>query len=309
MPCRYSHVALASIFQIRQQRVMAILALKGMEHGDIAINPGKTTSSQATSAATGACTDPATADPSHEDSPGPEAQAPDASSASQDAASNSDKPLDSRAQIVQEAMDDAAKDIPRYLKWISRQSASWQFDPQAGLSKEQKTDNNIVLAWLKALVKDPFWVRPDKDDRGSESVPDTSVTLEEDAQDAKLAAKADQEQEQQLLQDIHQESQRSSAPEDEYEDSNDPKVEGVERHLLSNPDYLPYLMEHELWDCHEPHGTGERHVKFIPRYPKFEVRSHLLNTTDIRQHCTCGPPAMVLTMASFQKVILQNGVT
>ena len=281
-------MALASIFQIRQQRLMAILALKGMEHGDIAVNPGKTTSFQATSAATGAPTDPATAEPSDDDSPQAEAQAPDASSASQDAASNSEKPLDPRAQIVKEAMDEAAKDIPQYLKWISRQSASWQFEPQAGLSKEQKTDNNIVMAWLKALVKDPFWIRPDKDVKGFESVPDTSMTLEKDAQDAKSVAKADQEREQQLLQDIHQESQRSSAPEDESGDSNDPKDEGVERHLLSNPDYLPYLMEHELWDCHEPHGTGERHVKFIPRYPKFEVRSYLLNTTDVRQHCTCG---------------------
>ena len=280
-------MALASIFQIRQQRVMAILALKGMEHGDIAVNPGRTTSSQATSAATGAPTDPATAEPS------------DASSVSQEAVSNSDKPLDSRAQIVKEAMDEAAKDIPQYLKWISRQSASWEFDPQAGLSKEQKTDNNIVMAWLKALVKDPFWIRPDKDDKGFESAPDISMTLEKDAQDDKSAAKADQEREQQLLQDIHQESQRSSAPEDDLGDSNDPKEEGVERYLLSNPDYLPYLMEHELWDCHEPHGTGERHVKFVPRYPKFEVRSHVLNTTDVRQHCTCGQSAMVLIMARF----------
>ncbi|KAL0029196.1 hypothetical protein WJX79_001826 [Trebouxia sp. C0005] len=154
---RYSHVALASIFQIRQQRVMAILALKGMEHGAI-----------------------------------------------------------------------------------------------------------------ESLVKDPFWIRPDKDAKGFEAEPDISMTLEKDTQDDKSAAKADQEREQQLLQDIHQESQRSTAPEDEPGDSNDPKDEGVERYLLSNPDYLPYLMEHELWECHEPHGTGERHVKFIPRYPKFE---------------------------------------
>jgi len=145
MPCRYSHVALASVFQIRQQRVMAILALKGMEHGDIAVNPGKITTSQATSAATGPPTDPATAEPSDANSPQAEAEAPDASSPSQDAASNSDKPLDARAQIVKEAMDEAAKDIPQYLKQISRQSASWQFEPEAGLSKEQKTDNNIVL--------------------------------------------------------------------------------------------------------------------------------------------------------------------
>ncbi len=299
MPCRYSHVALASVFQIRQQRVMAILALKGMEHGDIAVNPGKITTSQATSAATGPPTDPATAEPSDANSPQAEAEAPDASSPSQDAASNSDKPLDARAQIVKEAMDEAAKDIPQYLKQISRQSASWQFEPEAGLSKEQKTDNNIVLAWLKSLVKDPFWIRPDKDDKGSEAEPDISMTPEKDAQDDKAAAKADQELEQQLLQDIHQESQRSSAPENEFGDSNDPKVEGVERYLLSNPDYLPYLMEHELWECHEPHGTGERHVKFIPRYPKFEVRFHVLNTTDVRQHCTCGQFAMMLTMARF----------
>jgi len=303
MPCRYSHVSLASIFQIRQQRVMAILALKGMEHGDIAINPGKTTtSSQATSAATGAPTDPATAEPADESSPRAEAQAPDASSASQDAASASDKPLDIRAQVVKEAMDEAAKDVPQYLKWISRQSASWQFEPQAGLSKEQKTDNNILMAWLKSLVKDPFWIRPSKDEKGFESVPDISMTLEEDAQDDKSAAKADQELEQQLLQDFHQESQRSRAPEDESGDSNDPKDEGVERHLLSNPDYLSYLMEHELWECHEPHGTGERHVKFIPRYPKFEVRCHLLNTTDVRQQSTrkhMWPISMVLTTARF----------
>ena len=300
MPCRYSHVALASIFQIRQQRVMAILALKGMEHGDIAVNPGKiTTTSQATSAATAALTDPATAEPSDDNSPQAEAEAPDTSSSSQDAASSSDKPLDARAQIVKEAMDEAARDIPRYLKQISRQSASWQFEPEAGMSKEQKTDNNIVLAWLKALVKDPFWVRPDKDDKGSEAEPDISTTLPKDAQDDKAAAKAEQELEQQLLQDITQEGQHSSAPEDEFGDSNDPKVEGVERYLLSNPDYLPYLMEHELWDCHEPQGTGERHVKFIPRYPKFEVSSHLLNPIDVRQHCTCGKSAIMLTMARF----------
>lgn len=294
-------MALASIFQIRQQRVMAILALKGMEHGNVTGNPGKTTTtSQATSAATAGLTDPATAGPSDDTSPQAESEASDTSSASQDAASSSDKPLDARAQIVKEAMDEAAKDIPQYLKQISRQSASWQFEPEASLSKEQKTDNNIVLAWLKALVKDPFWVRPDKDDKGSEAEPDISMTSEKDAQDNKAAAKAEQELEQQLLQDIHQEGQRSSsAPEDEFGDSNDPKVEGVERYLLSNPDYLPYLMEHELWDCHESHGTGERHVKFIPRYPKFEVSSHLLNSIDALQHCTCGQSAMVLTISRF----------
>ena len=63
------------------------------------------------------------------------------------------------------------------------------------------------------------------------------------------------------------------APTDESGETVDPKDEGVQRHLLSNPDYLPYIMEHELWDCHEFEGTGERHVKFIPRYPRFEVTS------------------------------------
>ena len=288
---------------------MAILALKGMEHGAIEVTPGKTTTSQATSAATGAPTGPVTAEPSEEDLPQAEAEAPDTSSASQDAASNSGKPLDLRAQIVKEAMDEAAKDIPQYLKWISRQSASWQFEPQAGLSKEQKTDNNIVLAWLKSLVKDPFWIRPDKDAKGFEAEPDISMTLEKDTQDDKSAAKADQEREQQLLQDIHQESQRSTAPEDEPGDSNDPKDEGVERYLLSNPDYLPYLMEHELWECHEPHGTGERHVKFIPRYPKFEVRLHLLNTIGVWQHYTCGQSAMGADHGKLYKGHLANSVT
>lgn len=276
MPGRYSHIALAGMFQIRQQRVMAILALKGMEHGDIPINPGKAKSStQAAPTPTPAAEEPSSMEAPAQASDQTESESPDDSSAAQDAAADPDAPLDSRAQIVKEAMDEAAKEVPAYLRKISRQSASWQIESQAGTTQEQATDNSILMAWLKALVKDPFWVRPDKEDKGLEPVPDISSGLE-DAQDARTLAKADQEIEQQFLQDYHQDRQRSRAPFDnDSGDANDPKEEGVERYLLSNPDYLPYIMEHELWDCHEPHGTGERHTKFLPRYPKFEVSSPL----------------------------------
>lgn len=267
---RYSHIALASMFQIRQQRVMAILALKGMEHGDIAINPGKAnSSSQAAPTPTPAAEEPSSIKAPDQSSDQTESESPDDGSAAQDAAADPDAPLDSRAQIVKEAMDAAAKEVPAYLRKISRQSASWQIASQDGTTLEQATDNNILMAWLKALVKDPFWIRPDKEDKGLEPVPDISSELE-DAQDARTLAKADQEIEQQFLQDFHQDRQRNRAPSDNEGDANDPKEEGVERYLLSDPDYLPYIMEHELWDCHEPHGTGERHVKFLPRYPKFE---------------------------------------
>lgn len=267
---RYSVTELASLFQIRQQRVMAILTLKGMEHGQLAINPGKpNAATHSPSASADAPTDAEPAEPSGESSHQSEAQSA-ADGTAQEADPDADKPLDLRAQAVKAAMDEAAKDVPQYLKRIARQSADWQFESQAGTQQEQATDSNILMAWLKSMVKDPFWVRPGKDEKDVEEVmPDYSQMA--DAQDAKTMAKADQEIEQQFLQDMHQEKQRNRGVDSDPVDPNDPKEEGIERYLLSDPDNLSYIMEHELWDCHESQGTGERHVKFIPRYPKFEV--------------------------------------
>ena len=277
--CRYSVSAIARTFQIRQQRVMAILTLKGMEHGNIPVNPGyKKPKSSPSSTSSAEPTDTPTDTTSAESPDQPDSQSPDDSSA-QHASPDSAGSLGVRAQAVKDAMDEAAKEVPEYLKRISRQSQKWHITPQEGTSKEQVTDSNILMAWVKSMVKDPFWIRPSKDDEELEPIPDFG-TLEA-SQDVRTMAKADQEIEQQLLQDYHQEKQHNTERPDESAESNDPKEEGLEQYLLSDPDNLPYIMEHELWDCHEPHGTGERHVKFIPRYPRYEVGCHTSCTNGI----------------------------
>lgn len=255
-PVRYTVPLLASKFKIRQQRVMAILALKGMEHGEIPIHPGKRkpkTASSAPSPATQAETDPS-------DSSTAQASAPEA-----------EEQLDVRGQAVKAAMDEAATEIPRYLDNIAKKSESWQLQSTVGTPEQQETDSNILTAWIKSMVNDPFWVRPGKDEEEEEEpVPDTAGL--EDIQDDETMSKADEEAEQQYLQDYYQHEQQSRTSAGAPQEADTPQDEGYERYLLSQPDYLHHIMEHDVWECHEAQGTGESHVKFIPKYPKFEVR-------------------------------------
>ena len=256
-PARYTVPLLASKFKIRQQRVMAILALKGMEHGEIPVNPGKRTPTTATPATTPAIQ--AETEPSE-------------SSAPQDSAPESEEQLDVRGQAVKAAMQEAATEVPRYLNDIAKKSESWQLQSTLGTPEQQATDSNILTAWIKSMVKDPFWVRPGKDEEEEEEpVPDTAEL--EDIQDDQIMSKADQEVEQQFLQDYYQEEQQSRTSAGAQQEADTPQNEGYERYLLSDPNNLHHIMEHDVWDCHEAQGTGERHVKFIPRYPKFEVNS------------------------------------
>ena len=244
---------------------MAILALKGMEHGDIPINPGKKKPSKAASKSTALASAEAppeltTEEPTAQDStPEPE----------------SEEQLDVRAQAVKKAMAEAAKEVPRYLKSITKQSDSWQVQAKGGTPKEQATDSSILTAWLKSMVQDPFWVRPNNKEEDEDSVPDISAM--EDKQDRDTMSREDEEVEQQFLQDYYQGQQRSSRMTAEaQEEPNTPEAEGYQRYLLSDPNNLHHVMAHDVWDCHEATGTGERHVKFIPRYPSFEVTGILL---------------------------------
>lgn len=253
-PARYTVPSLASLFKIRQQRVMAILALKGMEHGDIPMHTGKQKPNvQATSTAK-----PATQ---------VETDSSD-SGATQDSAPESEQKLDARSQAVKAAMEEAAIEVPRYLDNITKESETWHLQSLVGTPQEQAADSNILTAWIKSMVKDPFWVRPSKDEK-DEPLPDMADL--EEIQDDEPMSKADQELDQQFLQKYYQERQRGKMPASASEDSNTPEDEGYERYLLSNPDNLHHIMEHDVWDCQEAQGTGERHVKFIPRYPKFDV--------------------------------------
>ena len=49
-----------------------------------------------------------------------------------------------------------------------------------------------------------------------------------------------------------------------------------------DPDNLAAVMETEIFGALEPRGSGERHVKLLPRIPRFRVRS--------LRCCTCGLP-------------------
>ena len=271
VPARYTVPLLASKFKIRQQRVMAILALKGMEHGEIPVNPGKqkpATATSATTPATQAETDASESSAAQESAPEPEEQ------------------LDVRGQAVKAAMEEAATEVPRYLNNIAKKSESWQLQSTVGTPEQQAADSNILTAWIKSMVKDPFWVRPGKDEEEEEElVPDTAEL--EDVQDDDVMSKADQEVEQQFLQDYHQEEQRSRTSAGAPQEADTPQNEGYERYLLSDPNNLHHIMEHDVWDCHEAQGTGERHVKFIPRYPKFEVNftSTMLQFQALRASC------------------------
>ena len=233
---------------------MAILALKGMEHGEIPVNPGKRkpTATSATTPATQAETEP--------------------SERPQDSAPESEERLDVRGQAVKAAMQEAAIEVPRYLSNIAKKSKSWQLQSTIGTPEQQAADSNILTAWIKSMVKDPFWVRPGKDEEEEEEpVLDTAEL--ENIQDDEIMSKADEEVEQQFLQEFYQEEQQSRTSAGAPQEADTPQNEGYERYLLSDPNNLPYIMEHEVWDCHEAEGTGERHVKFLPRYPKFKVNS------------------------------------
>ncbi|KAL3162521.1 hypothetical protein ABBQ32_010177 [Trebouxia sp. C0010 RCD-2024] len=248
---RYTVPSLATLFKIRQQRVMAILALKGMEHGELPVYPGKQKlAKQATSTA-------APATPAETE----------ASDPAQDSVPESEEQLDVRGQAVKAAMEEAATEVPRYLDSITKESESWQVQSVIGTPEQQAADSNILTAWIKSMVKDPFWVRPSKDEE-DEPLPDFAHL--EETQDDETMSKADEELEQQFLQDHHQEQQRDRTPADAPQDANTPQDEGYERYMLSDPDNLHHIMAHDVWDCHEAQGTGERHVKFIPRYPRFE---------------------------------------
>ena len=256
-PARYTVPFLASKFKIRQQRVMAILALKGMEHGEIPVNPGKRKPTRAVSATAPAMQ--AETDPSENSTP-------------QDSTPEAEEQLDVRGQAVKAAMQEAATEVPRYLNNIAKKSESWQLQSIEGTPEQQAADSNILTAWIKSMVKDPFWVRPGKDEEEEEEpVPDTAEL--EDTQDDEIMSKADQEVEQQFLQDYYRDEQQSRASAGAPQEANTPQNEGYERYLLSDPNYLHHIMEHDVWDCHEAQGTGERHVKFLPRYPRFEVNS------------------------------------
>ena len=185
---------------------MAILTLKGMEHGDIPLQAGsKAASQQSAPARTDAPTDAAAAAAGNTSD-----QASDASNVNNDTAQTDDseatEELDSRSQIVKDAMDAAAKDVPEYLRKIEQQSQSWTLESAPEETKDEKTDRNILLSWLKSLVKDPFWVRSDVDAKETESAAASS------SQGTKLSAKAEQraaqEAEQQLLQDATVAEQR-----------------------------------------------------------------------------------------------------
>ena len=249
---------------------MAILALKGMEHGEIPVNPGKQEPSKTTASVT---------------APAAQAQTeaePCEDSTAQDSEPEREEELDVRGQAVKAAMEEAAIEVPRYLNNISEKSKSWQVQSVAGTPEQQATDSNILTAWIRSLVKDPFWVRPSKgEDENEEPVPDTAEL--EDTQDDETMSKADEEVEQQFLQDYHQEQQRNRTPASAPQEADTPEDEGYERYLLSDPDNLHHIMAHDVWDCHEAQGTGERHVKFIPRYPKFEV--NFRNLTQITMCC------------------------
>ena len=42
-----------------------------------------------------------------------------------------------------------------------------------------------------------------------------------------------------------------------------------------DPDNLAAVMENEIFGALEPRGSGERHVKLLPRIPRFRVRLHV----------------------------------
>ena len=261
VPARYTVPLLASKFKIRQQRVMAILALKGMEHGDIPVNPGKQKPA----------TDTTVAHLAPSTTPAMQAETdPSDNSTAQDSAPEPEEQLDVRGQAVKAAMEEAATEVPRYLNNIAKKSESWQLQSTVGTPEQQAVDSNILTAWIKSMVKDPFWVRPGKDEEEEEEpVPDTAEL--EDIQDDDVMSKADQEVEQQFLQEYYQDEQRSRTSAGAPQEADTPQSEGYERYLLSDPNNLHHIMEHDVWECHEAQGTGECHVKFIPRYPKFEV--------------------------------------
>ena len=256
---------------------MAILALKGMEHQTIplptSINAPKKQSSPSASA------DSAATDASDAQSDGTSA-----GTAADSTAAEEDQGLDLRGQVVKASMDEAAKDIPAYLKSTKLEADSWQLESTiAETPAEQKQDSNILMAWLRHLASDPFWLRPSKEEKQADAAAEAAATkaAAESAEtgpkapltekEQKAAAKEEQELEQQLFQDQVQSQQQDRGPAEGGAESSDPKTEGVQRYMLSNPNFLSHIMENDVFDCHESSGTGERHVKYIPRYPNFEV--------------------------------------
>ena len=280
------------LFSIRQQRVMAILTLKGMEHETIPL-PDSTKSPKPNHTAA-----PSTAADSAAPSEASDEQSDDtaaaAAAAADRASAEADEGLDPRAQIVKASMDEAAKEVPAYLASIKQQAESWQVESEAAEKPaDNKTDTNIIMAWLRHLATNPFWVRLTKAEKqadadaaaaaaasgaaAADSEPDDIPGFDDTEplteKQQKAAAKAMREEEQQQLQDEVQSQQRDRGPTEDSGESSDPKIEGVQRYMLSNPDFLSHIMENDVFDCHEVSGTGERHIKYIPRYPKFEVCS------------------------------------
>lgn len=270
---------------------MAILTLKGMEHGTEPLPdpvkqpkakaPKATSSADSSADAASETASTAAAAPAPADI---DAQTADSDAVDADAApEDDDLGLDSRAQIVKAATDEAAREVPAYLKSIKKESDSWQVASTAAETPEQQVaDSNILMAWLRHLATDPFWERPGKDDKPPAQPADydpDATTEPQTEQEQKAAAKAEQELDQQQLQEEVQGQQRDRGPAAGSVESTDPKDEGVERYMLSNPDYLHHIMEHDVFHCHEFSGTGERHTKYIPRYPNFEVCAEWLDTS------------------------------
>ena len=259
---------------------MAILALKGMEHHTIPL-PDSSNAPKKTLPPS------ASADSAATDASGTQTDATSADAATDSStAEGEDQGLDLRGQVVKASMEEAAREVPAYLKSIKHEADSWQLESTvAEKPAERKTDSNILMAWLRHLASDPFWLRPSKEEKQADAAAAAAATkaaaesaktpakapLTEKEQQA--AAKEEQELEQQQLQDEVQGQQRDRGPTEGGAESSDPKTEGVQRYMLSNPNFLSHIMENDVFDCHEVSGTGERHVKYIPRYPNFEVSS------------------------------------
>ena len=269
---------------------MAILTLKGMEHQTIPLPDSTKSPKPNHKAAPSTVADSAT--PSEASDTQPDDTGAAAAAAADSASAEADEELDPRAQLVKASMDEAAREVPAYLASIKEQAEGWQVDSTvADQPADDKTDNNIIMAWLRHLATNPFWLRPTKDERQAKAdaaaaasgaaapdgedddIADYDASEPLTEKEERAAAKAEQEEEQQQLQDEVQSQQRDRGPKEDTGESSDPKTEGVQRYMLSNPDFLSHIMENDVFDCHETSGTGERHIKYIPRYPKFEVCS------------------------------------
>ena len=178
-----------------------------MEHGDVPLHTGRKAAKPQT-ALTPAETDSpaptdAAADSTAQTSDQPTSDTADVTPA-QDASTQPIEGRDPRAQLVKESMEAASRDVPDYLRRVERSSKQWSLESSQQASKDEKTDQNIITAWLKSLVKDPFWVRTSPDAKDDDPEDDVA----EPAKDDKATARAEQDLEQQMLQESVQAQQR-----------------------------------------------------------------------------------------------------